>query len=304
MRGDPHLTPKFVNQESLGAKFSSWAHRSRSLEVLILLGSRARTGTRVGAADNRSDWDFQVVSTSPSMFDDSAWAIDAGLANALVYTSRPGRLGRVKKISGVFVQGEIDIALLPIAWMRVGKMLNRLKVGHQIAHVRSALGELSMVLAPGYQVLKGSLGWQRFFRDVVRGYPPSRLDNPAVIAAAQCFLCDYMSTFSKIDRGEFIAAQRWLHTQLAEVNFKLYYELRQRLNKPAFPDARRIEALEDECWREALSISAVPDQESLTNAVEKSAVSCCRLVHELVGSQWNWPMRPSNCPRWPGRHMK
>jgi hypothetical protein len=87
-----------------------------------------------------------------------------------------------------------------------------------------------------------------------------------------------------------IAAQRWLHHQLAEVNFRLLHELRNRARLASFPDSRRIEFLVDDRWRAAVSVEALLGKESLESALAKSAQTFRELMHALVGETWRWPL--------------
>jgi hypothetical protein len=76
--------------------------------------------------------------------------------------------------------------------------------------------------------------------------------------------------------------------QLAETNFRLAHELRQRRGEPSLPDARRIETLGGK--NDVLTVSAAPTAESLTAAVEKTAATLRDMMRELVGATWRWPM--------------
>lgn len=289
MHGNIDLLAKLVSDKSLGDRFTQWARDESSIRVLIILGSRARLSGQPGAADAGSDWDYQVVSNRPAEFEGVSWTASAGLSKPLAYAIRPGRLGRVTKVSCVFPEGEMDVAFLPLSQFRLARLLLRLGLVTRIPRARYALAELAMVLAPGYHILKGASGWQNFFYDVVATIQPLRVDDEAIITMAEAFVCDYLSTRRKIARGEFLAAQRWLHTQLAETNYRLLHELKLRLSEPSFPDARRLEQLGRDEWLDAVSVSTTPSSAQLLDAVGKSAQTFRRLVEKLVGPRWEWP---------------
>jgi hypothetical protein len=152
-----------------------------------------------------------------------------------------------------------------------------------------ALAELAMVLVPGYQILKGPRSWEAFFHRIVAEIPSQRLSDAEVLSMAEGYVYDYISTRRKITRGELLAAQRWLHCQLAETNFRLLHELKLRSNQTSFPDARRIEMLSQDHWQKAVTVNALADRESLLGAVDQSAQTCRELMDKLVGPAWNWP---------------
>jgi hypothetical protein len=101
-------------------------------------------------------------------------------------------------------------------------------------------------------------------------------------------VCDYVSTHRKLQRGELLAAQRWLHHQLAEANFRLAHELRLRRGQTSFPDARRIERLSNVAL-EDVTVSAYPKAADLRKAVEAAANGHRRLMTALLGDKWRWP---------------
>jgi hypothetical protein len=287
MHRNPNLTQEPVNRSSVGDRFIDWAQHQPAIRVLVMIGSRARV--QVGAADDGSDWDFQVLTNNPDLFLTGDWACAAGLSKPIVYVIRPGRLGRVTKMSAIFQNGELDLALIPFGQLRLAKWLLALRLASPFGRIERALAELGMVLLPGYRVLKGGRSWHRFFQRVTSQIPPQRLGDSEICSMAEAFVCDYVSTRRKIIRGELMAAQRWLHCQLAETNFRLLHELRLRSNEPSFPDARRIELISSDHWRQAVSVNALLERENLLDAVERSAKTCRELTHSLVGARWIWP---------------
>lgn len=277
-----------VSSTPLVDTFVAWARREPSVVGLVLIGSRCRSSVDVAAADRFSDWDYQVVTSRPGLFSDRAWLRAAGLPEPLAYTARLGRLARVSKVTAIFPGAELDLVLLPAGKLRHARWVRTLGFGALLAR-NAALGELALVLRPGHRVIKGGAGWEDFFQWIVTVAPPPRIDDREVAALAEGFVCDYVSTCQKIERGELHAAQRWLHANLAEVNFRLAHELRLRRGQPSFPDARRIEALGDPTLAAALAVNAALDLQSLARAVEHSAETCRKTVAALIGAAWQWP---------------
>jgi hypothetical protein len=278
-----------VSKADLGATFVAWAQRERTVRALVMIGSRVREPDVIGAADEFSDWDFQVLTTDSSLLSNRQWMQRAGLPDPLAFITRSGRLSRGIKATAIFPHGEIDLVLLPHLRLRTASLLVRLNLARRLPTLSAALGELALVLRPGYRVLKDSGSWTSFLDRVVRDFAPKPLSDEAIIALAEGFVADYTSTRSKLRRGELLAAQRWLHHQLAETNFRLLHELRLRASETSFPDARRVEFILPQPWLEAVSVSAVLERTSLEQGLEKSAETLRRLVKALVNDRWRWP---------------
>jgi len=277
-----------VRGESIGPAVMRWAERDSSVRALVLIGSRVHAGAgSVTAADEFSDWDFQVVTSRPELFATRAWTSGLGLGEPLAYVSRLGRLGAATKVSAVLRDGELDLVVIPSGGLRRAKWLLNLGLATRLPPLRQALGGMATVLRDGHRIVKGEREWGAFFRRVAAEFPAPRLGDAEVRALAEGFVCDYVSTGHKIERGELLAAQRWLHLQLAEVNFQLLHELRLRRGEPTLPDVRRIERLPHDS--RGIVVSAMPSAEGLRAALEKSAAALRELVAALV-PEWRWPL--------------
>jgi hypothetical protein len=274
---------------SLGDKFAEWARDEAAISGLVMIGSQVREAAAAGAADAHSDFDFQVITTRPGAFEDVDWWRQTGLGRPIAQVIRGGRLGSARKATVLFPEGEIDLVVLPATRMRRLGWLARLRLLRFFPAASQGLVDLATVLRGGYRVIKGEATWGALYRRAAQEVPPIRLSDEQVRTLADGFVCDYVSTRRKIERGELIAAQRWLHLQLVETNFKLLHELRQRAGQPSFPDARRIEFLLEDGLRDAVSVEVGLEQASLSRALEKSAGTCRLLVRELLGPAWQWP---------------
>jgi len=276
-----------VSAPNPGSELMRWAQGEPTVRAAILIGSQAREGKDVGGADEHSDWDFQLIVRRPTLFADRAWTAALGCGPVLAYVVREGRLGSAEKVSLLFAGGEIDLVIIPARRLALARALGRVGLATRIRSLRAGLGDLALVLRAGYRFVKGEAEWGSFYRQVVSDVAPPRLADGQVRGLAEGFVCDYVSTLRKIDRGEFLAAQRWLHHQLAETNFRLAHERRQRQGLPSFPDARRIERLSADAAK--LTVTAMPDAASLRAAVEKARATHIELVAALVGDLWRWP---------------
>ena len=257
-----------------------------------MIGSQVHVDqSRAMAADEYSDWDFHIITTRPAIFAERGWVKTTGLGEPLAYATRVGRLGTANKVSAVLLGGELDLVIIPANRLTPVKWLMRLGFRRSLQR-QNELAGLAMVLRAGYRILKGEARWGGLFRRIAMDITPLRLDDDAIRALAESFVSDYVSTLRKIARGEFLAAQRWLHANLAETNFRLVHELRQRKGQVSFPDARRIESFADAATRKALTVEATLDARSLEAAANKSADACRDLVRSLVGDSWRWPLLP------------
>ena len=270
-----------------GDLIPAWAAADPAIALCVLIGSQARAGDAATGPDAGSDWDFQLATAAPERFADGAWLAALGLP-PLAYALRPGRLGSALKATAVTARGELDLVVLPAEPLRG---LARLVAAGGLpaeAAARQALTDLAAVLAGGYRILKGAAEFGPFYARVAGAIPLARLDDAAVRALAEGWICDYVALRRRLARGELLAARRALHHQLAEGNARLLHELRLRQGQPSFPDVRRLERL-DAAAAARLALPDAPDAAGLRAATRAAARTCRGLVRELLGTSWLWP---------------
>lgn len=278
-----------MSEANVGAAVIRWARAEPSVRALVVIGSQART--QHAAADVHSDWDFQVVTSRPELFATRDWTRALGCGSATAYVIREGRLGSAQKVSALFPEGELDIVVLPARRLRLARLLTRLGLTGAVPALREGLKGFSIVLRDGYRFEKGEGEWGAFYARVARQIEPTRISDEVVLQIAEGFVCDYVSTLQKVERGEFLAAQRWLHVHLVEANFRLLHELRQRRGLASFPDGRRLELLSTEAAK--IGVASTLGAQPLRSAVDKAAAVHRELVTDLVGERWRWPELPS-----------
>ena len=270
---------------------TAWAARTPWVEALILIGSRERAESdAVWSADAQSDWDFQIITAQPQRFEDGAWARDLPGFPLTVYASRVARLGGVPKINALFEGSEADFVILPARLLRLTKLAVALGLQRREGRTRRALQDLAVVSRPGWKFLKGSEAWDPLWRKIVAEVTDARLDDRAVCGLADVFICETVWMRRKLERGELVAAQRMLHRELAETNFRLLHELRLRRGERSFPEARRIERVLDGPELDAVSVSAPLNAVALRKALEKSEATLRMLMAALVEERWRWPV--------------
>ncbi|MFM8617511.1 MAG: hypothetical protein ACKOE8_02120 [Opitutaceae bacterium] len=276
-----------MNSGDLGERIEAWAQREKHVELLVAIGSRVRAPGADGAADRRSDWDYQLASSRPEILDRGEWLSALGV-DVHAYAVRIGRLGSSAKISVVTDRGELDLVILPAEALRVLTTAMSRPAASWPPQLLPALTDLATVLAGGFRVLKGEAAHGPLLARIAREVPVTRLDDAAVRLEAEGFVCDYVSTWRKVERGEWIAAQRWLHHQLTEANLRLLHELRLRRGGTSFPDGRRLERL-TEPLADEVTVRATPEAESVRGALPRCAAAHRRLVEALLGETWRWP---------------
>lgn len=283
---------------SLGDVFLRWAGMQSEIHGVIQIGSRLRACDAPDAPDSYSDWDFQIITEQPNRFGDRRILDELGIGSPIAYVDRIGRLGSSRKVSALFSIGELDLVVLPLNHIIIAHAELRNERHGANALLHAGLMDLAAVISSGYYILKDSGGVAAEFLDLVRQKIPSpRFSDEQLHNIAEGFVCDYVSTHRKIDRGEFMAAQRWLHCYLLEANFRLLHELRQRRAQPSFPDARRLEVLLSGREYNQMVVSSAPTRECLQLAVAQAVASFRFLLAELLGNAWSWPESISHLRR-------
>jgi len=271
---------------------TAWAERTPSVVGLVLIGSRERSKEDLlWRADSLSDWDFQIITSQPALFERRSWATDITGSKLLSYAARTATIGGVPKVSAIFSDFEVDFVIIPAASARLMRTLVGLGLHRRSSKVRRRLQDLAVVIRPGWRFLKGGSQWEEFYRRITAEVSDPRLCNEMVQKLAEGFACDYIWTLRKIERGELRAAQRMLYRELAEVNYRLLHELKLRRVERTFPEARRLERIASDEELRSVTVQTALEKSSLREAVEKSAATCRDLLSELIGDLWQWPYR-------------
>src|SRR5688572_15571339 len=140
-----------------------WASHERTIQAMILVGSRSQRKGEAPCADEWSDWDFQIVTSKLDTFERDEWTRAAGLSRPLIYVKRRGRLGHTDKISAVFKDGDLDLVLIPARQLLLLKWLTIAGLASHIPAARRPLKDLSTVLRQGYHFVKSSPRFETFF---------------------------------------------------------------------------------------------------------------------------------------------
>jgi hypothetical protein len=285
-----HAASKAV--PDFGQMMLAWAEATPSVSGLVLIGSRARAATdRLEFADPHSDWDFHLISSRPELFLDPRWTEGIPGLRLKAYVARSAVIGGVPKIALVTDQTEADLVIIPAALVRRMKWGAALGLHRRAGWTRRRMQNIGEVIRPGWLFLKGAGQWGRIYERTVTEVTDPRLGDAQVRELAEGFFCDYVWTLRKVARGELRTAQRMLHRELAEVNFQLLHELKQRRGERSLNKARRIERTAAPAELDLVTVEAALSAAALRSALEKSAAGCQALVAALIGPGWIWPER-------------
>lgn len=255
---------------------------SGDVQSAILFGSRARTPDDA-PADSGSDVDLQIVVRTPSRWVDRAWAESVLPADSVMAWNVRDAFGGVKKVTVLLADGQLDLVFVPARRMRWARWGIALGIHRLSPRGMRQAGDLKLLASGGYQVLKGGAKWEAFWRRVVAEVTEPGLSDDEVRNLVEGVKVDLASIQRKLDRGELRAAQRWLHTGIAETNFKLMHELRSRRGERTFHDARRVEAILDADALARVTISAELSEPALRRAAETAAQVTKELAAEIIG---------------------
>ena len=265
----------------LGA-ISLWAHRTPGVQAAILIGSQARPqGDPVVRPDPASDWDFQLVVRSPADFRSSRWIEELTCGLSRGYVVRKGLWQGGLKVAATLADAEVDLLILPAWPLRRLAWLSALGWHQREGKCRRTLQALIHHVRPSWIFLKDA-GWVEPLYRRAAELPDPRLSDAGVRHLAAEFRADCRAILRKLDRGELRAAQRGLHLELAEANFRLQHELCLRRGTATFEKGRRLEQL---CAGEELAdltVNSACEGPALRAAVERAAAACRRLTRELL----------------------
>ena len=262
---------------------TAWLTREPAVKAAILFGSSARPAGVLEAVDNWSDVDVHVVTTAAVRLEHLDWSRELAGLGFCHQTVRPAT-GGVRKVTALFMEGEVDLVLVPAARLRLGRLAVRLGLHRKSGTLRYALNEIATCLRSGYRFLKGEDSWGDFYAWIAAEMPGTRLDDRAAVGLADVFLCDLLWVLQKLERGELVAAQHLLHRSLAETNFRLMREwrLRRGLPLPSFGLGRRAESLYPPEELRLVQIDARLNAAELHQAAWQACEGVVAIMREIV----------------------
>ena len=270
---------------------AGWANATPSVSGLVLIGSRGHSNaSEIETPDEHSDWDFEIITSNPSMFANRDWTKELLGLELRAYAVRSAEIGQVPKVNAVFAGAEMDMVVIHTRTARLMKIAVALGLHKREGKIRNRIKSLVEVIRPGWRFLKGAELWDKGFRRIVAEVDDPRLGDSEAAALAERFVCDYVWCERKIIRGELRAVQRVLYRELAEVNLQLLHELKRRRGELTFTKARRIESVGSPDEISSVTLAPSLDRASLRDALERSAMTCRKLMAALDGGSWRWPL--------------
>lgn len=267
---------------------TAWLQAERSVRAAVLFGSHARPPGSFAAADNWSDIDLHLVTNARERIIRTDWAKEIPGGHFCLQVLRPAT-GGVSKLTVLFDEGEADLVLVPPTFLRLAGLAMKLRFYHKVPMIREGLNSFSTIMRGGYKFLKGEKEWGWIYREVVSSMPGYRIVDAEIRKLADVFLCDLLWVLKKIERGEYVAAQRILHRVLHESNVLLLHELRTRQNLPTFQQARRAEQLLSLDELRIVQCSARLEHDDLHKAAWRAFDGLKKLMLQLVPA-WQVPV--------------
>ena len=97
--------------------FLDWVDRERSIRAVTLFGTQAQ-----GRAGAGSDFDVQIVTTRPDLFEDRHWTSGIPGWRVRAYAVRDAT-GGARKATLLLEGAEFDLVIVPAKRLRVARML-------------------------------------------------------------------------------------------------------------------------------------------------------------------------------------
>ncbi len=239
---------------------------SRSVRCAVLFGSYARSLFLTGrGADYLSDVDLHCIVDSPKDFENRMWLPSHLLDDCGFYCIRAVS-GGAKKVSMVLDGIHIDIVIVGVWRMFVGRMLLSLPGVRSSACFMTRLNDLSDVMRYGHLVVKGGQGWARFYRYSAMVGGRLFLSDRDAERLVDNALAESERALAKLARGERISGLRILHNILLEGNLRLLNEIRERSGLKALHRGRRVECILNQA--ELVAISSIGEGGGVSVAIE------------------------------------
>lgn len=221
------------------ARIVNWAEERRDIDALILAGSRAGPP---GAADDRSDWDFHVVSARPQAFHGTAWLA----AIAPCWAAHAGITARgVMKVTAVFVGGwEADFIPLATWQMKLVYASMRRPGWAPLMPGRLRRGILetrAFLLGSGFRVLKGGPKWTGRLEALSTPWAEAVLAPEQFAKHVASFWPLAVWLAKRVARAELRAAVLWHAKLMTEQVYPLLAEEARLAGKKPRPEARKAE---------------------------------------------------------------
>jgi len=261
---------------------SQWAHARSDIKALVQIGSRVQA---MGRADTWSDFDYQLVTSKPEQYLDGSFANQIGRCWS-VGTNRA--FGNVTKVSAVY-EGALEAEFVILKHWEVVLATTALRWPQMEESWPQALcrgiEDLRGVAGSGWRLVKGGEKWkQRYGR--LRPFQ-ERLTRQEFDQLCGEFWSHLVWGIKKVQRGEYLAAQRAIHEILVEKTLRLLSEEALLDGNLAGPRGRRAENWLSPTRLQAVRIVSYADRASLIAAFQQ-VVTLFVSVSDVVSDRNGW----------------
>lgn len=245
---------------------SEWARAERDIQALVQIGSRVQAA---GAADQWSDFDYQLVTSRPGKYLDGSFSTRLG--RCWGYGAHVA-FGNSTKVTAVYEgaleadfvilrHAEVLAALLAMRWPATARLWP--------SALRRGIAELRTVVGPGWRMIKGGAPWERrYSRIVPRGVTLTEVEFNGACGE---FWTQIVWAAKRLERGEFRACQRCIHVHLVENCLRMLQEEARLDGRASQPLGRRAERWLGPAQLGATDIAIRPDKESLSAGLGRIA---------------------------------
>jgi hypothetical protein len=250
-----------MTAQDMEDRIIDWVNRQPDIEALVLAGSRAVDG----ASDQYSDWDFQLITSRPTRFQNGNWLGEIAPCWC-AHTTRTPR--GVIKVSAVFEGGwEVDFVPLASWQMRLVYWAMRHPKCARWLPSRLHKGVLetrSFMLGTGYRLLVGHASWNTRFAALEIPWADTGISLVDFKNHVDAFWQKSVWICKKIIRPEPRSAMHWLHMLVIEHVYALLAEEARIGGRVARPEARKAEQ-----WLDARRLQ----QTDIVTSLEKKVMA-------------------------------
>lgn len=256
--------PKRMTAQEFENRIVDWARQQPDIGALIQIGSRVQAG---GHVDEWSDWDYQVITTSPARYLNQEWPAQiASCWSAHVERTERG----VAKLSVVFSGGfEVDFIPLP-AWQMKLVYWSMARPGLGSLYpsaLRRGIANTRLVVCPGYRVVLGGAAWEQRLEALQVPWPEKTFSAGDFEFRVTAFWRHIVWVQKKVARGELRAALRWNQLEVVEHLLALLTEEARIAGRATRPEARKAEQWLDARRLQQTDIVTSLDQKVMARAL-------------------------------------
>lgn len=253
-----------MKAEEFESRVIVWAKQRPDIKALVLGGSRAGSA----GVDEFSDWDFQLITTRPQAYRNTAWLEEI----APCWCAHAERTPRgVVKVSAVFNHG-IEADFVPLADWQMRLVFWGMRNPQWAARMPSLLlhgirETRAFLLGSGFRLLVDAGGWARRLEALHASWPDERLPRAVYVRHVSAFWQKATWVCKRVARPEPRSALLWMHALVREHLYALLAEEARMAGRWARAEARKAEQWLDERRLAQTEIAVNLDQRELARAL-------------------------------------